>query len=94
MPMIRRRGPGLVGTAARTAVVAGTAGRVAHRQQQKFAAQQAAEAPPAAEPIPAASEQAAEPEYMSELRQLASLHQEGILTDAEFDAKKQEILGV
>ena len=31
---------------------------------------------------------------LDELEKLASLHQRGILTDAEFDAKKKEILGV
>jgi hypothetical protein len=45
MPLGRRGRPGLVGMAARTAVVAGTAtavsGRVANRQQQKYAGQQA-----------------------------------------------------
>jgi hypothetical protein len=43
--MMRRRGPGLVGTMARTAVIAGTAtavsGAVSHKQQEKAAAQQA-----------------------------------------------------
>jgi hypothetical protein len=43
--MMRRRGPGLVGTMARTAVIAGTAsavsGAVTHKQQEKAAAQQA-----------------------------------------------------
>jgi hypothetical protein len=58
----RRRGrPGLIGAAARTAVVAGTAsavaGKVSHTQQQKYAAEAAAEAPPpaAAAPPPAAA---------------------------------------
>ncbi len=37
-----RRGPGLVGAAATTAVVVGTAGAVRHRQSQKYAGQQAA----------------------------------------------------
>jgi len=37
--MFRRRGPGLVRAAATTAVVAGTAGAVSHRQQQRYAAQ-------------------------------------------------------
>ena len=37
--MIGRRGPGLVRMAATTAVVAGTAGAVRHRQDQKYAAQ-------------------------------------------------------
>ena len=43
---MRRRGPGIVGMAARTAVVAGTAtavsGRVARRQQRKYGEQDAA----------------------------------------------------
>jgi hypothetical protein len=43
---VGRRGPGLVGTMARTAVVAGTAtavsGRVHNRQQQKYQQQEAA----------------------------------------------------
>ena len=37
--MIGRRGPGLVRVAATTAVIAGTAGAVRHRQDQKYAAQ-------------------------------------------------------
>ena len=37
--MIGRRGPGLVRMAAGTAVIAGTAGAVRHRQEQKYAAQ-------------------------------------------------------
>jgi transcription initiation factor TFIID subunit TAF12 len=45
MPLGRGGRPGLIGMAARTAVVAGTAtavsGRVAHRQQDKYASQQA-----------------------------------------------------
>ena len=36
-----RRGPGLVRTVATTAVIAGTAGAVHHRQEQKYAAQNA-----------------------------------------------------
>jgi hypothetical protein len=47
MPLGRGGRPGLIGMAARTAVVAGTAtavsGRVAHRQQAKYADQQAEE---------------------------------------------------
>ena len=89
--MMRRRGPGLVGAAARTAVVAGTAtavsGRVARRQQAKYAAQEQ-QAPAAA---PAA---AVEPDYMAELEQLAQLRDQGILTPEEFEAKKKQILGV
>jgi predicted Zn-dependent peptidase len=90
--MMRRRGPGLVGVAARTAVVAGTAtaasGRVARRQQNKYAAQEQQAA--AAAPVP----DAAPPEYMEELEQLAQLRDQGILTPEEFEAKKQQILGL
>lgn len=91
--MMRRRGPGLVGMAARTAVVAGTAtavsGRVARRQQDKYAAQEQQAAPPAA-----AAAEAAEPDYMAELQQLAELRDQGILTPEEFEAKKAQILGL
>jgi Short C-terminal domain len=92
--MMRRRGPGLIGAAARTAVVAGTAtavsGRVARRQQAKYAAQEEqASAQPAA---PAAA--TAEPEYMAELQQLAQLRDQGILSPEEFEAKKAQILGL
>jgi Short C-terminal domain len=92
--MMRRRGPGLVRVAATTAVVAGTAGAVRHRQDTKYsnqdaaAQQQYAEAPP---PAPAAP---AEADYMAELEQLAQLKQQGILTDEEFEAKKKQILGL
>jgi hypothetical protein len=89
--MMRRGRPGLIGVAATTAVVAGTAGRVSRRQQNRYAAQdqQAGEpqaAPPAAAP--------AEPEYMAELEQLAKLRDQGILSPEEFEAKKKQILGV
>jgi hypothetical protein len=91
--MFGRRGPGLVRAAATTAVVAGTAGAVRHRQDQRYAqqdqeayekqayAQQAAAAP-------------AEPDYTAELQQLAQLRSQGILTDEEFEAKKKQILGI
>ena len=90
--MMRRRGPGLVGVAARTAVVAGTAtaasGRVARRQQNKYAAQEQQAA--AAAPVP----DAAPPEYVEELEQLAQLRDQGILSEEEFAAKKKQILGL
>lgn len=93
----RRRGPGLVGMAARTAVVAGTAtavsGRVAHRQQEKYAAQAQPQAAPAPAPAPVAAAPN-EPEYMAELTQLAQLRDQGILTPEEFEAKKRQILGL
>ncbi len=90
--MGRRRGPGLVGMAARTAVVAGTAtavsGRVARRQQSKYARRSRRPRPQRHRP------QAAEPDYMAELEQLAALRDQGILTPEEFEAKKKQILGL
>ncbi len=41
-------------------------------------------------PAPAA----AESDYTEELAQLAKLHEQGVLTDDEFAAKKKEILGI
>jgi Short C-terminal domain len=94
--MMGRRGPGLVRAAATTAVVAGTAGAVRHRQDQKYAAQDqaaydqqmAAQQPAAQSATPAA------PDYTAELEQLAQLKAQGILTEEEFEAKKKQILGI
>jgi len=96
--MMRRRGPGLIGAAARTAVVAGTAtavsGRVARRQQRRYAAQdEQAYQEQAAAPAPAAAA-AAESDYMAELEELAKLRDQGILSPEEFEAKKKQILGI
>ena len=96
--MFRRRG-GLVRAAATTAVVAGTAGAVRHRQDQKYAAQDqeaydqqmAAQQAAAAQAAPAAP---AQPDYTAELEQLAQLKAQGIITDEEFEAKKKQILGI
>jgi hypothetical protein len=81
---------------AATAVVAGTAGAVRHRQEQRWAnqEQQAYEQDVMAQQAMAASAQPAEPDYTAELEQLARLKQEGILTDEEFEAKKRQILGI
>jgi hypothetical protein len=103
---LMRRGPGLVRTVGRTAVVAGTAGAVMHHQQTKYAAkdQQAAEAQAyeaqqqaamQAQAAPAAAPAApAGDDGMAEIQQLAQLHDQGILTDEEFAAKKAQILGI
>jgi hypothetical protein len=83
----------------RTAAVVGTAavvsGSVQHHQQQKYAAQDAAAQQQ--EPQQVVYEQApapAAPDMNAELTQLAQLHQQGILTDEEFSAKKAQILGI
>ena len=94
---------GLLRMAARTAVVAGTAtavsGRVAHRQNEKWAAQDQAQydqqqaaydagAQPAAPAAPAAEDP------MVEIQKLATLHEQGVLTDEEFTAAKAKALGL
>ena len=96
-----RRGPGLVGMAARTAVVAGTAtavsGRVARRQQRKYGEQDAAYTEQQAAAVEQGFEQAAvapEPDYTVELQKLAQLAAAGIITEEEFQAKKRKILGI
>lgn len=45
-----------------------------------------------AEPAPAAAP--AQPDYVAELEKLAKLREQGILTDEEFAAKKQQLLGI
>jgi hypothetical protein len=89
MPLMRR-GPGLIGTAARAGVAAGVAGRVHHRQQQRWQGEdQAASAeqapPPAAAPAP---------DYTAELQQLAQLRDDGVISAEDFEAKKRQILGI
>lgn len=94
-----RRGPGLVGMAARTAVVAGTAtavsGRVARKQQTKYAQQDAQYNEQQAAAIEQGmQQQAAVEDPTAQIAQLAELHSQGILTDEEFAAKKKQLLGI
>ncbi|WP_194763480.1 SHOCT domain-containing protein [Microbacterium sp. UFMG61] len=104
MPFIARGGrPGLLGMAARTAVVAGTAtavsGAVARNQQRRAAEQQArvqqTPVPPAPTPVvtpPAAAPVAAGDDFFAQVEKLATLHQQGVLTDEEFALAKQRLL--
>jgi hypothetical protein len=83
---------------ARTAVIAGTAtavsNRVSRRQagrwqaqedQQYAEQQQYAQAPPPAAAAP-------EKDMVTQLKELSELKDQGILTDAEFEAQKAKIL--
>jgi len=104
-----RRGQSLIGTVARTAVIAGTAsavvGRVAsHRarthQQQEQADEQAEAAPTENQAAQAqAAADATAPvgglsaESIARLQQLGDLLKQGILTDEEFAAQKAKVLG-
>jgi nucleoside phosphorylase len=96
-----RRGPGLVRVAATTAVMAGTAGAVRHRQEQKYANQayeqqaqmQAQQPPPQAyEPLPAAPAAMSMDDKIAQLEKLSELQKAGVLTDDEFAAQKAKIL--
>ena len=109
MPIRRVGRPGLIGLAARTAVVAGTASAVSgamsnnrqrkqqseYEQQQYQAAQQQAAMQQAAAPAaPAAPAPAAGGvDIVAELQKLAALKDAGVLSDAEFAAAKAKLLG-
>jgi Short C-terminal domain len=97
--------PGLMRGVARTAAVAGTAtvvsGRVSRRQQGRWAqtdqqaqAQQEAEAPPpASAPAQAPPAQGSDMDSkLAQLKDLGALKDQGVLTEAEFEAQKTKIL--
>jgi membrane protease subunit (stomatin/prohibitin family) len=86
--------PGLLRGVARTAVIAGTAtavsNRVSRRQANRWSQQEeqqyVQEQPPPA-PAPAAADPVAQ------LKELAQLKDQGVLTEAEFQAQKAKLLG-
>ena len=96
--------PGLMRGVARTAVIAGTAtsvsNRVSRRQAGRWAAQeeqqyqeQAAQqpvyqAPPPPAPAPGLDMDA----KLAQLKDLGELHEQGVLSDAEFEVQKSRIL--
>jgi hypothetical protein len=84
---------------ARTAVVAGTAtavsNRVSRRQADRWAGQgQGAPAYLAETPAPAAPAESGSGDYTAELEKLAKLRDEGVITADDFEAKKQQLLGI
>ena len=89
--------PGLLRGVARTAVIAGTAttvsNRVSRRQANRWA-QQDADQQQQQEyaPQPQSAQPAAAPDPVAQLKELAELKNQGILTDAEFEAQKAKIL--
>ena len=99
---------GLIGGVARTAAIAGTAtavsNRVSRRQANRWAEQGAQQqyqeppqqyAQPAPQPVyvaaaaPAATNQ---DDMIEQLQKLGALRDQGILTDAEFEAQKAKVL--
>ena len=94
MPMMRRRP--VLRTVGRTAVIAGTATVVAggvnrHQQAKQQAAAQQAAPQEAAAPAPVAAAPDSD-ELIDKLKELASLKDQGILTEAEFNDQKAKIL--
>ncbi len=97
----RRMGrPGLMGMAARTAVVAGTAtavsGSVSRRQQAKAQEQADAAAPPpqqyAAPPPPPEEPEVSTDDLIAQLKKLGDLKEAGVLDEAEFQVAKAKLL--
>jgi Short C-terminal domain len=91
MPLLRQ-GPGLLRGAARVGVAAGVAGRVRHRQEEKWAAQDQEQYAQQAPPAPAADVGGGD--YTAELEKLAKLRDEGVITPEDFEAKKKQLLGI
>jgi len=99
-PMVGRRRPGLLGTMARTAVVAGSAtatvnavGNRQSRRQQAAAEQQAAQQAVVDQQQAAPAPAAAGDDMMTQLKQLGDMKASGLLTDDEFAAAKAKLLG-
>jgi len=94
--------PGLLRGVARTAVVAGTAtavsNRVSRRQANRWSAQGDPSYGGASQPAYAEEPAYAPPppppptDPVQALKDLAELHAQGVLTDAEFSAQKARIL--
>lgn len=89
---MNRRGPGLLGAMARTAVVAGTASAVSGRarQQQREKAAERDQEQQAARPQVPPPEPAGD--VISQLERLGGLRQQGVLTEEEFQAQKTKLL--
>jgi hypothetical protein len=93
-----RRGPGLLGAMARTAVVAGTATAVSNKvsQAQHMRYAQTEDEPyqvAAPAPAPAAPDPGGEDDRIAALERLGKLREQGLLSDAELAAEKARILG-
>ena len=93
--------PGLLRGVVRTAAVAGTAtavsNRVARRQAGRWAEQDQQAYAQQPQPAYAAPEPAAPSggmdDKIAQLKDLGQLKEQGVLTDAEFEAQKRLILG-
>lgn len=71
-----------------------TARRTSRRQMAMYGDQGYDEPYDAPQQAPPPQAAPAEPDMTEQLQDLAKLHEQGILTDDEFQAKKKEILGI
>jgi membrane protease subunit (stomatin/prohibitin family) len=92
--------PGLLGTVARTAVVAGTATAVSDSVSRRGAQRadeqaqyQAAQYQAAQSQVPQQQAAATPGDTMAKIRELADMRSQGLLTDEEFAAAKAQVLG-
>lgn len=85
----------LLRTAARASVATRVVGNTHRRQQQRWAAQDAAAAARVAAPAAPVASAAQTPvgvSMLDQLTQLGQLRDAGVLTEAEFETQKQRIL--
>ena len=82
---------------ARTAVIAGTAthvsNNVSRRQAGKWAAQEEQQQQQQQQQEQMAAPPPAQEDPMAKLKELAQLHESGVLTDEEFSAAKAKLFG-
>ncbi len=72
--------------------IRGVARRTARRTSRRQMAMAQGGSKPEGD-VPQEQEVADNSDYLDELEKLAELHEKGILTDEEFQAKKKELLG-
>ena len=89
MPLI---GPGRRMARRRVVGAAAVGGAAYYAGKKRTEAGQEAEQEPMPQE-PAAQEPPVEEDYIQELEQLSKLHEQGIIDDEEFKAKKAQILG-
>ena len=84
MPFLRRRRPLL-----RAAAVGGGAYYMGKRRGEEQEAEQQADVPAEAPPAPSGG---MDPQIIAQLKDLGQLHEDGVLTDQEFDQQKAKLL--
>jgi hypothetical protein len=68
--------------------------RVARRTSRRTSRRMADSQPPQQAAPPPAPAAAAPPDDMAQIQQLATMKDQGLLTEEEFQAKKKQILGI